>query len=279
MSESDRYQFGRIGLPQSELPTPKEVCDEVTEMDDKFQSLRKEEDDKLSGKVLEYREKGRSAYHGDSHGEYSFCYFYYVTDTENSIVIRNEEGEEEERNQPQLVRPRIFYFENGQFAFESKQDLEKHWVPRFIGKATGTSVAENYSFYNISQDIMKDFYDTCDHISVFRFGSPEDGGVFEDDSDLDQALNELTENIDSQKFSGGNSGKNLKEVEIMDEAAEKMQLLELHGSRDDGYTDEIFASGTAVVTWSEKDWAADAGTEKRAETICRKLVPFLQKLD
>ncbi len=75
-------------------------------MGDEFEMVRRTENDPVSGGELEYLEKGRTTYLGDSHGEFSFCHFYYVTDTENSVVVRNDDGEEEEQNQRELVRPR-----------------------------------------------------------------------------------------------------------------------------------------------------------------------------
>ncbi len=65
--------------------------------------------------------------------------------------------------------------------------------------------------------MMKDFYDGRDEITVFKFSSSEDEG-FEPDTPLAEALNELTETVESQQFSGGNEGKNLKETAIVDEA-------------------------------------------------------------
>lgn len=277
MTKSERYKIGRINLPQSELPTPQEVKDAIDALDDQFEMVRRTEDDPVTGGELEYREKARTTYHNGSQGELSFCHFYYVSDTENSIVVRNEEGEEEERNQPELVRPRVFYFENGMFAFESREDLIEPWVPTFIGKLTDTDALGNSQIYPFTQEMMKDFYDSRDKITVFKFSSP-DNEDFEPDTPLAEALNDLTETVENQQFSGGNTGKNLKGTDLIDEAAEKMHIEKLHGSRNDELTMNILASGVYVVAWSESDWSEPVETSTRADEIFNRLAPQLRKL-
>lgn len=272
MTESMRFRFGRIDLPQSKLPSPEELYNAI---DDEFR-IRKEEKVVEGADLDAFMEKGMSPYLSDEHGEYTFCQFTYISDKEDSVVVRNED-ELEERPSDEVVRPLVFYFKNGQFAFESEQGLVKHWIPQYIGERTDTDVEGNYSFDSFSQDVMKEYYDTRDHISVFRFGAPEDT-EFEGDSELARALNELAEDVQSQEFSGGNSGKNLKGVEIVDEAAEKMRIEKLHGARDDGYTTNLLASGVFVPVWSEEEWPTDAGQERRAETIFQRLTPYLRKL-
>lgn len=277
MSESERYKFGQIDLPQSDLPTPEEVSDAINSLDDRFEMIRRTEDDPVSGGELEYREKARTTYLGDDHDELSFCHFIYVGDTENSIVVRNENGEEEERNQPELVRPRVFYFENGMFAFESLQDLVDSWIPEFIGKLTDTDALDNSHIYSFTQEMMKDFYDSRDKITVFKFSSPDDED-FDGDTVLAEALNELTETVESQQFSGGNAGKNLKGTSLVDETAEKMFMQKLHGSFDDSLTMNILQSGIYVATWSETDWSEPIDTGTRAEAIFNRLAPQVRKL-
>ncbi|QRY23976.1 hypothetical protein [Halobacterium sp. BOL4-2] len=277
MSDPERYKIGKIDLPESELPSVEEVKSEIDALDDEFEMVRRVEDDPVSGGELEYREKGRTTYLGDSHGELSFCHFIYSADTENSIVVRNEEGEEEERNQPELVRPRVFYFENGMFAFESKQDLVDPWIPSFIGKLTDTGALDNSRIFSFNQEIMEDFYESRDKITVFKFSSLDDG-EFEPDNPLAEALNELTETVESQQFSGGNEGKNLKGTSLVDEAAEKMFIEKLHGSHEDSLTMNILESGIYVVAWSESDWSEPIETGTRAEAIFNRLAPQVRRL-
>lgn len=241
--------------------------------------VRKVEDDPVSGGELEYREKARTTYLGDSHGDLSFCHFYYVADTENSIIVRNEDGEEEERNQPELVRPRVFYFENGMFAFESRQDLMESWIPEIIGELTDTNLFRNSHILSFTQDMMKDFFDSRDKITVFKFSSPEDQDEdFDADTPLAEALNEITRTVESQQFSGGNSSKNLKGTSLVDEAAEKMFIEKLHGSNEDSLTMNILQSGIYVVAWSETDWDEPIDTGTRAEAIFSRLAPQVRRL-
>lgn len=277
MSESERYKIGRIDLAKNELPTPEEVKNAIDALNDEFEMVRRVEDDPVSGGELEYREKGRTTYLGENHDELSFCHFYYVADTENSIVIRNDDGEEEEQNRPELVRPRVFYFENGMFAFESRQGLIDAWIPNFIGELTDSEAAENSYIYPFSQEMMKDFYDSMDKITVFKFSSPEDED-FEPDTPLAEALNELAETVESQQFSGGNEGKNLKGTTLVDEAAEKMFIQKLHGKHDGSLTMNILQSGIYVVAWSEADWSEPVSTGKRAEEIFNRLAPQVRRL-
>jgi len=272
MSESARFRFGKIDLPENERPDPEDLHSAI---DDTFR-VRSERVVVEGEEPVELEEKGMNPYLSTDHSEFSFCYFYYISDKEDSQTVRD--GDElTERRSEEVVQPRVFYFQNGMFAYESEQGLIKHWIPKYIGKRTGVDVVGDYKFYGFSQEMMEEFYDSRDHISVFRFGAPEES-EFEGDSPLAHALNELTDDVESQEFSGGNSGRNLKGVSLVDEAAENMKIEKLHGSVDDGYTNQILASGVYVPVWSEQEWPSDAGAERRAETIYRKLNSILQKL-
>ncbi|WP_020221481.1 hypothetical protein [Halarchaeum acidiphilum] len=164
------------------------------------------------------------------------------------------------------------------FAFESRQDLVNTWIPNFIGKLTGIDAANNSKIFSFTQEMMKRFYDTRDKITVFKFTTPEEGEDFELDTPLARALNELTDTVESQQFSGGNSGKDLKGTEIVEGAAEKMFIQKLHGSRENELTTNILQSGVYVVAWSETDWSEPIETGRRAEAIDNRLVPQVRKL-
>lgn len=277
MTQTERYKFGRFDLPQSELPSPEEVKSEIDALDDEFRILRRTEEDPATGRELEYREKGRTTYRGDGHGDLSFCHFYYVGDKQNSFVTRNDEGEEVERNQRELVRPRVFYFENGLFAFESLQDLVDPWIPGFIGELTGIDAANDARMLGFDQDMMKRFYDSRDEVTVFKFSAPEGEG-FDPDTRIAEALNDLTEIVESHKFSVGDKGGNLKGNDLVDEAAENMYIQNIHGSTEDSLTMNILESGVFVVSWSESDWGEPVETSTRAEAIFNRLSPQLKKL-
>ena len=271
MPESARYRFGKIDVPQSELPTPEELHDAI---DDTFRVRNKKV--VVEGEdPVELEEKGMNSYYSDARNEYAYCQFTYISDKEDSATVR--EGDElKVAPDDQPVRPLVFYFNNGQFAYESEQGLIKHWIPNFIGERTDTDIEGKYHFNEFSQATMRDFYDNRDEISVFRFGSTEE--EFDDDSTLARALNELAEEVASQEFSGGNPPTNLKGLEIFDEAINKMHILKLRGSRDDAYTTEILSSGMHEIKWSEEEWPNDAGQERRAEAMFQRLSSHLQKL-
>jgi len=92
MTETERYKFGRFTLPENELPTPEELKTKIDGLDDEFEIVRRTEDDPVTGGTKEFREKGRTTYLGDGHGDLSFCHFYYVGDTPDSVVVRNDDG-------------------------------------------------------------------------------------------------------------------------------------------------------------------------------------------
>jgi hypothetical protein len=273
MSETERYQFGMFDLPPKELPSPEDVHNAI---DEEWQDRKEEEE---TGETRVFQERGRTGYHGDSHDEYEFCHFYYVSDTESSVVVRDGD-EEVEINQRELVLPRVLYFDNGLFAFETREGLVEHWVPRFIADKTDTAIEpEDHSFYNnFSQAVMKGFYDRWDKITVFKFGAPENDEGFESGSPLAESLNELMTVVENQQFSGGQSGNNLKGIEIVENTAENMQILKLHGNREDELRKNILSSGRFQVSWSETDWSDD-DTGRRAEEIRQRLLPVLRRLD
>jgi hypothetical protein len=276
MAESARFRFGEINLSESVLPTPEELDNAI---DDEFR-VRGEKIVVEDEDPVELEEKGLNSYYSDIHDEYSFCQFTYVSDKENSATVR--EGDEVKvapDNQP--VQPLVFYFRNGQFAYEAKQGLVNHWIPQFIGSITNTEMENNYRFNNFPQDIMKEYYRSRDEISIFKFGSSEE--EFNTESDLANALNELAEKVANQEFSGGNPPTNLKGLDIFDEAADKMHILKLRGAVDDGNKTDILSTGMKEINWDENDLSSgdvspDEGRGQRAETMYRKLVPYLRKL-
>ncbi|CQH60023.1 uncharacterized protein HHUB_3115 [Halobacterium hubeiense] len=271
MAEQMRFRFGSIDLPDDELPTPEELHNAI---DDTWRERTKktivEGEDPVS-----LEEKGRNSYYSDSHDEYSFCQFTYVSDKENSATVRDgDDLKVAPDDQP--VRPLVFYFKNGQFAYESERGLIKHWIPQFIGERTGVEVENNYTFDEFSQETMEWFYDDRDEITVFRFGANDE--EFDTDSDIARALNELATEVSSQEFSGGNPPTNLKGLKIFEEAKEKMYVSKLKGTKDDGYTNEILSSGMYQPKWDESEWPIDAGQQRRAETIYQRLTPYLRRL-
>lgn len=278
MVESARFRFGSINLPESTLPTPEELHDAI---DDEFR-VRAEKVVVEDEDSVELEEKGLNSYYSDVHDETSFCQFTYVSDKENSATIRDgDEMVVAPDNQP--IQPLVFYFQNGQFAYETKQGLVKHWIPQFIGNRMDTEVDGNYTFDSFSQGDMLDYYQSQDEISVFKFGSSDNDDEFESESDLAKALNELAEEVANQEFSGGNPPTNLKGLDIFDEAADKMHILKLRGTTGDGYKTDILSTGMKEIKWDLNDLSSSStspseGRGQRAEAMYRKLAPYLQKL-
>ncbi|WP_156037885.1 hypothetical protein [Haloferax prahovense] len=272
MAESMRFRFGKINLPEENLPTPEELHNLI----DNTWRKRSEKTVVEGEDPIALEHKGMNSYHSDSHGDHSFCQFTYISDKENSATVRDgDELKVAPDDQP--VRPIVFYFKNGQFAYEPEQGLVKHWIPQFILEQTGVEVDSDYSFSEFSQETMRDFYDNRDEITVFRFGSTDE--EFESDSDIARALNELTSEVASQEFSGGNPPTNLKGLELFEEAKEKMYVSRLKGSIGDGYTNEILSSGMYQPKWDESGWPDDAGQERRAEAIYQRIAPYLRRLE
>lgn len=275
-AESMRMRFGKIELPDEALPTPEELHNGISD-NWTVRSRKKvvEGEDPVS---LEH--KGMNSYYNDSHGDHSFCKFTYISDKEDSATVRDgDDLKVAPDDQP--VRPEVFYFKNGQFAYESAQGLIKHWIPQFILERTGVDEDPDTYFDSFSQETMRKFYRNRDEITTFRFGSTGDE-EFDGDSNIAQALNELADEVDSQEFSGGNPPTNLKGLEIFEEAINKMFVTKLKGSSGDGYTNEILSSGMYQVKYNEDDWNVSTSTdleEKRAEVIYQKISKYLRRLE
>lgn len=272
MAESMRLRFGKIDLPEEKHPTPEELHNAI---DDTWR--KRSEKTLVEGEnPVPLDEKGMNSYYSDSHNDHSFCQFTYVSDKENSATVRDgDELKIAPDDQP--VRPIVFYFKNGQFAYESVQSLIEHWIPQFIGKRTNIDVQNNYTINKFSQDTMESFYDKCDEITLFKFGSA--GEELDGDSEVARALNELATKVSSQEFSGGNPPTNLKGLEIFEEAKDKMTILRLRGSVGDGYTNEILKSGMYEAKWDESEWSNDTGQSDRAEAIYQRIAPYLRRLE
>ncbi|MFC6961475.1 hypothetical protein [Halocatena marina] len=266
-----RVRFGRLGSPEDELPTPRDLYDAI---DDTFRT-RDDGAIVVEGEApIPLDEKGMDPYYSNEHGDHSFCQFTYVAEKENSATVRDgNEVKVAKDEQPATLS--VFYFRNGQFAYEPTVGLVKHWVPQFIRSRTGSDVDD--SFFEFSQKTMWEFYDDSDEITLFKFGSVDE--EFDGSTSFAQALNELTETVSSLEFSGGNPPEDLKGLELLDEAAEKMHIHRLKGKKDDGFTTQILATGMKQVKWKESDWPAEEKQERQAEIIYQKIAPYLRKFE
>lgn len=278
MPEKMRVRFGKIELPEDQLPSPQELHDSINDS----WTVRATKQVVQGEDPVPLEHKGMNPYYSDSHGDHSFCKFTYISDKEDSATVRDGDDLKVAPDQ-QPVRPTVFYFKNGQFAYEPQRGLIKHWIPQFIMDRTGVETDPDVYYESFSQDTMRDFYEERDEITVFRFGSTGDED-FDSDSSIARALNELATEVDSQEFSGGDPPTNLKGLEIFEEAKEKMFVSKLKGSKGDGYTNEILSSGMYQPKWSEDDWEVSSSDERdleqrRAETIYRRIAPYLRRLE
>lgn len=197
MVKEMRIRFGRIDPPDDGLPTPGEIHERI---DNEFR-LRDKETVIEGEKPVKLEEKGMNTCHIDNHGDHSFCQFTYVADKENSATVREgDEVKDAPNNQP--LNLRVFYFKNGQFAYEPRNELVDHWIPKFILSRTDRDVEIDDPFLGFSQETMREFYRDTDKITLFRFESPDE--TIDSSSSLVQGLDELAEKISSQEFSGGN---------------------------------------------------------------------------
>lgn len=277
MTTTETYRFGRLTLSQSTLPTPAEVYEGIN---DRF-AIRKEEYDEVRDETRIYKEKGRDPHLGDDNDDHSFCCFSYISDTPESILIRNDDDEEEEVNDRRLETSRILYFENGQFAFESRLDLLDLWIPQFIGEVTNTELNEDdWRFDSLPQEVMTSFFQDRPVISILKVEQPENKNTITGDSALDQTVADLAGRVESQRFSVGKQrGNNLKGASIISEAAENLDILEVSGKYENSYTTNLKITGSVSISWNESDWSDTAAIKQRAELIQSRLIPYLRQLN
>ncbi|WP_277540638.1 hypothetical protein [Haloarcula laminariae] len=278
MTTTETYRVGSLTANGSSLPTPSEVYEGIS---GEF-SVRKEEYDEDRDETLVYKHKGRDAHLEETEGDYSYCHFTYVSDTLDSIRVRTDDDEETDDSRQKLETSRILYFENGQFIYESRQDMLDLWIPKFLGEITDTEMeAGDWRFEDsLPQDVMEDFFQSRPTISVLKVAQPEDGGSISGDSTLANAVADLAGRVSSQRFSIGNqTGNNLKGASIIDESAEKLDILEISGKYENGHTTNLKSTGPIKISWNEDDWADTATTAERSRHIRNKLRPFLEDLD
>lgn len=272
MSKSERFKFGEITLPKASLPSSKDVYDAVKVMGKSGKKI--DQQNQITDSISPNgNESGQAAFLGDAHDEYSYCHFQYQLQTESrTIIAKNTRNHRESGTESAAVCSRVFYFENGQFAVESTRDDVNRRIPEFIGEITNTDMDGGYEFYDTVPIAAER------RVREHDLGTKSDSGDRKDNESGIHSrqhpsidLTEETAYAKSRETLDAN-----QEMDIVDEMAKKMHQLGA-GAYDDNHTDEVFASGTVVTTWSETDWSGDAKTERRAETIREKIVPYLRQ--
>lgn len=156
------------------------------------------------------------------------------------------------------------YFGNGQFIFESRNDLEDTWIPRFIGRATGYEIEGiDYRLYNLSEPYMLDVYEKHEIVTKLRLKESE--GKSEAVSDeVGEFIRDLAGEVNSFEFGAGRSG-NLKNKDNIDTCAQNLGIRYIHAKHEDDTMKEI--SGSSLT----KAWdAGDTTPEDMAAQVARE---------
>lgn len=267
MTGSERFRFGKIKPSDGQLPSPKELhkaIDRQPQVRDK-KSVVKGED------PVELMEMGMNSYYSDRHDDHSFCQFTYVgTRGDSAPHWDGDEIQTQADSRP--VRPLVYYFKNGQFAYTPETPLAQGWIPNFIGSKTSVGESVDREFSSYTSDDMQSFYENHEYVSKLKFGAAGDGQL-DDSSEVTRALNELAEKTSSQEFSGGDV--NLKGITIFDEAAKNMDVMKIRlGPYGERRT--ILSTGMYEARWNDDP---NTDQEARAEAIYQDISTELRRLE
>lgn len=276
MTTTETYRVGQFQQSPSSLPSPSELYESI---EDEF-TIRAEEYDEERDEELVFKQKGTSPYLGNSYDEYSYCHFSYVADTPDSILIRNDEDEIEEDNRRKIEAARVLYFENGQFIFESRDDIPNGWIPGFIEEITDSDIdPTEWEQQKLSQESLTDFYRDQPQVSVLKVKQPEESSEVSSEADIPDEILELAGRVVSQRFSvGRRSNNNLKGATIVDESAEYLEILEISAKDESGKTTNLKSSGPIKISWNDDDLPDGDEVGVRAEFVRSKTKPFLERL-
>lgn len=272
MTSRATFRIGGLKTGSEDPPTPKELADRI---EDSF-TTRSKEEDPVSGETVRFAEKGRNEYYTSEYGDYNFCFFTYVADTADSYRIRNDDDEEKEESQVVLELAWVIYFENGQFAFQSRDDIADAWAPRFIKKRTGHQITnDDFRLDQIGQAELKQWYDSADRISKIKFTKPGDSSS--DITNNMENLRELAETASGLSFSVGQGGDtDLREANLIGAAVDALDIQRMNVKNGDENMTTLKQSGRVHISWNESDWDEDNLPRNRGQTIRSKLRPYLQ---
>lgn len=273
MTERATFRVGELKTESGEVPSPEQVAENIQ---DKF-STRSTDEDPVTGEPIEFAEKGRNVYHTSEYSDYNFCFFTYVADTTDSFRIR-EEGEEVEDSQIVLEIAWVIYFDNGQFAFQSRDDIADAWIPRFIKKRSGLEPTnDDYRLDKIGQSELKQQYAAADRVSKISFSQREDDEI--DNTEINNALQNLIEVTNGLTFSTGQGDdRNLKDSELINMATDALEIQNLKIKKGDENMITLKQSGRVNISWNESDWNEDNLTRNRAQTVRSKLRPYMSAI-
>ncbi|MDS0277908.1 hypothetical protein NDI85_08875 [Halomicroarcula sp. S1AR25-4] len=271
MTVRQTFRIAEFDLPQDELPTPEELAENIN---DEF-SQRNEEEDPVSGETLDYLEKGRNAHYEMNRDSYNFCYFRYVTDTPESFRIRNDDNEEVEQNETVLETASVIYFDTGEFAFQTRQDIAEAWIPAFIAKIADMDVDNDFFTRKFFEsDKMRSVYQNADTISKIAFNHPGDSENISGNG-LGDDIGDLAELCEGLTFSTGQGDGNLQGNSVIDAAVDALEVKQLNTKRGDENMITVKNSGRLTISWNESEWNQDELARNRAQTIRSKILPFI----
>jgi hypothetical protein len=271
MTTRGTFRFGELKASDSGIPTPEELGEGI---ENDF-TIRSEEEDPVTGETVEFAEKGRNVYVSDEYEDYNFCFFTYVTDTPDSFRVRDEDGEEKESSEVVLEVAWAIYFENGQFAFQSREDIAEAWIPRFIKKRTGYEVTnDDFRLDSLGQPELKQWYGNADRISKIKFGRSGDSGV--DLSGAGRELRELAEIANGMTISTGQGNdSDLRNSSLVDTAVESLEINQMNVKNGDENMITLKQSGRINISWNESEWDEDNLPRNRGQTVRQKLRPYM----
>lgn len=274
MTTRGTFRLGKLKTESGQLPSPEEMAEGIQ---DEF-TVRSTEEDSVTGNTIEFAEKGRNVHVESEYSDYNCCFFTYVADTSDSVRIR-EDGEEIEDSQIVLEVAWAIYFDNGQFAFQSRDDIADAWIPQFMKKRMDIEVTnDDFRLDRIGQSELKQWYDNADRISKISFTQKEDGQS--DSSSVNNALQELMEVTNGLSFSTGQGNSNdLKDSELINAATDALEIQNMNVKNGDKNMITLKQSGRVNISWNESDWNDDNLTRNRAQTIRSKLRPYLKAVE
>lgn len=257
MATSETYRMGEYLVSRDERPSLEELAEAL---DDEFIDRENEELD--DGTILDYKDKGRNVWIEENEdsgkNDYDYCHFRYVSDTKDSYRERTDDDEEEDQSDTRLVDARVMYFRNGQFIFESRNNLESSWIPRFIGRATDYNIeGTDYQLYTLGEEYMGEVYDNHDIVTKIQLKEPrgESDRVSDEVGDF---IRDLAEEVNSFEFSANNDG-NLKEKKSLDLCAQNLRIYNINAKYENDYMKEINSSSLT------KRWDAGEVTPEEIE--------------
>lgn len=274
MPERETYRLGTF-IDGVDRPSLNELA---SALDDEF--IERDSEEINDGEEeLVYKDKGRNVRVQRDGGDYDFCHFRYVSDTKESYRIRTEDDEEADRNDTRLADARVLYFENGQFVFESSQELEDFWIPRFIGRAAGYNITgSDYRLYSLDERFMADVYGAYDIVTKLKLEEPN---IDEEISDeVGEFVRDLVGEVTSFEFSSGGV-ENLKGKTAIDTCAQNLAIRRMNAKHEEGLMKE-FSGSSVKQTLDFEEVNPDNMAEKiRRESLAARDVvqEELERLD